>query len=268
MSQGWIKLHRSIMDNKIFKNANLYKLWTTLLFMASHKRTEFYFNGKVNVLEPGQILTGRKKLSEATGLKPTTIERSLRTLISGQQITQKTTNKNRVITIVNWDKYQNQNESGQQVDNKRTTNGHIQEGKECKEERHTAKEMCDVVKKPLITSKTEQPVVFERFWAAYPRKVGKQAAERAWARIEPSPEFADKLLTALELQKQQPGWLEDNGQFIPHASSWLNGGRWTDEVILPEPDGPAPERVVTPEYTKMVEQEREQSDRRREQRGH
>jgi hypothetical protein len=37
------------------------------------------------------------------------------------------------------------------------------------------------------------------------------------------------MLAALAWQVQQPDWLKDGGQFVPHPSTWLNQGRWQDE---------------------------------------
>lgn len=70
---------------------------------------------------------------------------------------------------------------------------------------------------------------FELFWAAYPKKVGKQAAKKAFDRVKAPVET---LLTALERQKRSDQWSRDAGQYIPNPSTWLNQGRWEDE--LPE----------------------------------
>ena len=71
---------------------------------------------------------------------------------------------------------------------------------------------------------------FGEFWKAYPRKVGKTYAEKAWNKIKPTAELHEKILQAVELQKKQPQWLKDDGQYIPHPSTWLNGGYWENET--------------------------------------
>ena len=68
---------------------------------------------------------------------------------------------------------------------------------------------------------------FNRFWTAYPRKVGKQAARRAFERVGLPVE---QLLTALEQQRKDPQWHRENGRFIPHPATWLTQGRWEDET--------------------------------------
>lgn len=72
--------------------------------------------------------------------------------------------------------------------------------------------------------------LFARFWKLYPRKVGKDKAEKAWAKLKLTQALFDQILKALAKHALTPGWTKDNGQFIPHASTWLNGKRWEDEV--------------------------------------
>jgi hypothetical protein len=71
---------------------------------------------------------------------------------------------------------------------------------------------------------------FTEFWKAYPRKIAKGDALKIWKRIKVNSELLGKMLVALESQKQSAQWLKDGGQYIPHPGTWLNQGRWDDEV--------------------------------------
>lgn len=71
---------------------------------------------------------------------------------------------------------------------------------------------------------------FDAFWAAYPNKKAKQTALRAWKKIKPNAALFEKIMKAVELQKHSEDWLKENGRFIPHPASWLNGGRWEDDI--------------------------------------
>jgi len=90
---------------------------------------------------------------------------------------------------------------------------------------------------PIVPRKkrgTEYADDFLAFWKAYPRKVGKDAAWRAWkARNGTRPEVAD-LVTAIRTQTQSDQWQKENGQFIPNPTTWINQGRWADEINTPE----------------------------------
>ena len=70
---------------------------------------------------------------------------------------------------------------------------------------------------------------FEEFWKAYPRKVGKGAAEKLWNRLKPDDALLAKMLQAIEEQKSSSQWQKDNMQFVPHPTTWLNQRRWEDE---------------------------------------
>lgn len=65
---------------------------------------------------------------------------------------------------------------------------------------------------------------FEQFWFAYPRKVGKKQAMKAYATAVKETK-AETILAAIE--KQKPTWKDP--QFIPHPATWLNRGSWDDE---------------------------------------
>lgn len=80
---------------------------------------------------------------------------------------------------------------------------------------------------------------FDQFWAAYPKKTGKEAARKAWSKTKGTA--LDAILTALEAQKRSDQWHRDNGRYIPNPATWLNQGRWQDELPGAEPnrtDGP------------------------------
>lgn len=73
---------------------------------------------------------------------------------------------------------------------------------------------------------------FDAFWTAYPRKEGKKRAQDAFAKVTVPLET---LLTAIEGQKKTPQWQKDDGQFIPHPATWLNGKRWEDQIATELP---------------------------------
>ena len=127
MNNGWIKLHRKLLDNPIANRPAWSWLWITLLLLANHDETHsFIWNGRRVFLNQGEFVTGRSALSEQTGIAGSTIEDILNYLESQQQIRQQKTTKYRLITIVKWKEYQ---KSDSKPDNKATTKRHIQEVK-------------------------------------------------------------------------------------------------------------------------------------------
>lgn len=67
---------------------------------------------------------------------------------------------------------------------------------------------------------------FELFWKAYPNKVGKAAARKAFDKVKIS---VDVLVAAIEKQKTWSRWTNEGGRFIPNPTTWLNQGQWENE---------------------------------------
>lgn len=72
--------------------------------------------------------------------------------------------------------------------------------------------------------------LFESFWATYPKKVGKDAAQKAFEKRRPTEDMATQMIEAIDRQKESPQWQKDGGQYIPNPATWLNQGRWMDEA--------------------------------------
>lgn len=81
----------------------------------------------------------------------------------------------------------------------------------------------------VVSSSPRGDALFDEFWKAYPNKVGKDAAHKAFDKRKVTRELLDLMLKAVEEQKRLPQWMAENGKFIPHPSTWLNEGRWMDE---------------------------------------
>ncbi len=69
---------------------------------------------------------------------------------------------------------------------------------------------------------------FNAFWTAYPRKVAKQNAMKAWQKLNPAQPLQAIILQAVESQKASGQWQREGGQFIPYPATWLNGQRFED----------------------------------------
>ena len=77
---------------------------------------------------------------------------------------------------------------------------------------------------------------FAAFWERYPKKQNKVLAKTAWEKIDPDDALLQRILSAIDRQKQWPSWQTEEGRYIPSPSSWLNQRRWEDErTQLPPP---------------------------------
>lgn len=71
---------------------------------------------------------------------------------------------------------------------------------------------------------------FDRFWSAYPKKVGKDAARKAFERRRTDDDLVDVMVDAVKAQKASQQWMKDGGQYIPNPATWLTQGRWQDDA--------------------------------------
>lgn len=105
--EGWIKLHRKTLDNPIItKDSDYLAVWIYLLLNATHQEYDTLFKGKRITLQKGQLITGTISISQKLKINKDKVQRILKSFENDKQITQQTSNKNRLISILNWDKYQ------------------------------------------------------------------------------------------------------------------------------------------------------------------
>jgi len=74
---------------------------------------------------------------------------------------------------------------------------------------------------------------FISFWNSYPKRIGKKATLKAWMKAKDKP-LIDYILSKINQQKESDQWKKDNGQYIPNPSTWINQGRWDDEISIPK----------------------------------
>ena len=86
----------------------------------------------------------------------------------------------------------------------------------------------------------EQAERFDRFYAAYPKKVDRATAERAWAKINPEPDDAatDRIIAAVEAAKKYDSRFRER-QFTPNPASWLNAKGYMNDYTGGEQRGNA-----------------------------
>jgi len=135
MDSGFIKLFRKFRDWEWYKDHNVKSLYLHLLLTANYTDKKW----KGIEIKRGQVLTSLKSLEYELGLKPQQIRTAENKLKRTSEITVKSTNKYRIITVLKYDEYQVNNKqdnkqatSKQQSNNKQvtTTNNEKKEKKE------------------------------------------------------------------------------------------------------------------------------------------
>lgn len=183
--EGYVKIHRQMLSNPIVcKDTDHIAVWIYLLLNATHAEQDVFFNGRRVRLRPGQLITGRKSISSELMITESKVQRILKRFEIEQQIEQQTCTKNRLISLLNWDKYQSSEQRNeQQVNNERTTSeqqvntNKNERMKECKKE--NKKLLCspeverEIVETNNVDTRDED---FAKIYAIYPKQRGKAKA--------------------------------------------------------------------------------------------
>ena len=159
IEQGWIKLHRKMLDNPVvWKDSDHLAVWIYLLLNATHKDMDVLFKNKRITLKPGQLITGRKSIANQLSISDSKVKRVLLAFESDQQIDRQRSNKNSLITILNWCEYQqNDQQNDQQVTSKRPASD---------QQVTTNKNIKNIKNNTLVD-------FFDQIWKLYPKKEGK-----------------------------------------------------------------------------------------------
>lgn len=116
MYRGFVKVWRKIEDEPWYKKPFTCLLAQHLLRKACHKDCDIVWNKEIVHVKRGQIITGRQKLIEETGLTDRSSRTALQNLKKSGFLSSKTSNRYSILTICNYDKYQfNSNNNVQQT---------------------------------------------------------------------------------------------------------------------------------------------------------
>lgn len=225
-NDGWVKLHRKIMDSGIWPDADLVKLFVLCLCEASHKERTVSIAGQKQpvAIQPGQFITGRESLHCAFYPRKRkrkkcakTVWRWLQVLENMQNLTIKSSKQYSIVTICNWETYQNAATEDVQEDVQRLSNA-------CPT---VVQRMSTYNKDKNVKNGKELEETFVQFWETYGYKVGKQEAQVAFAKINPSPELLTEIMAGVKRRRTlQSGWPNEKKL---HPATFLNKRRWTDE---------------------------------------
>lgn len=149
-----------MLDNPIImKDADHLAVWMYLLLNATHAEYPALFKGQKIMLQPGQLITGRKSISEKLSINESKVRRVLDCFENDQQIDRQRSNKNSLISLNNWDKYQcYDQQNGQQPTNNRpttdqqpTTNKNVKNDNNVKNERINYQQIADMFNETCVS---------------------------------------------------------------------------------------------------------------------
>lgn len=220
MSGGWIKLHRELLDKSIWQESTAEQkvILITLLNMANYVPNKWEFQGERYELQAGQFITSLPSIAEKSG-KGISIQ-NVRTALKRFEklgfLTDKSTNKNRLITLVNWGFYQGCEDdlTGNLTGNQQATNSYIR-NKEIKNNNSPAKaEPAAAPSEPIKATKAEQ-IPYKAIIDYLNEKTGKSFKHTATAN--------QKLIKA----RWNEGYRLDDFKHVidTKVSEWLNDSK-------------------------------------------
>ena len=118
MDRGWIKIYRSLLDWEWFDDAETVQLFIYLLVTANYEDKKW----RGMVVERGQTIIGVAALAKRLGSTERKIRTRLEYLTNSGTISRKSTNRFTIVTICNYDSYQDVEETQRQTDVRQMSN--------------------------------------------------------------------------------------------------------------------------------------------------
>lgn len=211
---GWILLHKKLLKWEWFQSADTLQLFLYCLLRANFEPVKWQGMD----IQRGQFITSLPTIERETGLTIQKIRTSINRLKSTGELTDKSTNKFRLITVCKYDSYQNINEVLKQTNQQaiqQSANRQVTADKEYKEIKEIYNERLNVE--------------FDVFWTAYDKKRGdKEKLKRKWKNL--SDKERDSIMNYIPKYKlSQP-----DKQFRKDPLTFLNQKAWNDEIIFNE----------------------------------
>lgn len=231
---GWIKIHRKFEKWEWRDKPEMVSLFLHMLTQANYEPSKWH---GITILR-GQCIYGRLKWAETLGISEQRLRTCLERLKSTSEVTIESTSQFSVITIVNYEEYQ-QDESEPTSE---STSDFQNEQPAINQRSTTPKELKNLRKKetPLVPKQEKfelkepsspKPDRFDEFYEIYPpsKSRSKEDARKAWTKATAtySPET---IIEAARIYSEQRAAEpeEDRVKFTPMASTWLNKKRFLD----------------------------------------
>ena len=165
MSQGWIKLHRALLEWEWYDDVNVSRLFIHCILKANHKDNKY----KGKLIERGSFVTGFENLSKETNLSVQKIRTAISKLKSTNDLTIKSTPQGTVIQVVSYNKFQvatNESTNDQQTDNKQITTNNNDKNKK-NENKEEVKEVLAYLNQKLNKKYRVAKGLLKRFTEGY-----------------------------------------------------------------------------------------------------
>jgi len=181
MAQGWVSIHREIWNSWVWKDKPFSKgqAWIDLILMANHEDKKVLVGNSLVLVKRGSRIMSQLKLAERWGWGAGRTRKFLRLLESDNMIAVNATKRYTLITIINYEKYQNQNglslTASMDKEKLRNTNGMKAE---CKRNESGIQTECQSTTNNNENKENKDIYSADAdfLWGLYPEKKGKKDA--------------------------------------------------------------------------------------------
>lgn len=226
MSNGWIALHRSLLDHWLWKDKPFSngQAWIDLILLANHKDVKEYANGSLKLFKKGTVNRSIESISHRWGWNRKKTRKFLNALEADGMVTVNVTTHGTTITLINYDIYQTVGKTngtaidqteGQQRENNvpQTTMNNNDNNDNNKKSRNFVPPSLEEVKTYCLERKNGiDPEHFITFYQSKGWMIGKnkmkdwKAAVRTWEQRDRKDRKVD----------------EDEEQRLQHGSHWTD----------------------------------------------
>lgn len=214
MAEGWISIHRKIRECDIWDYDEPFTrrdAWIDLLLLANHRDKDTIFDGKKITIQRGQYLTSVRKLSKEWHWGKDKTLKYLRLLEMCEMITRDTDSRRTLITIVNYDIYQDTN---------RVIADSIKDSKQTVSRQSSATNNND--NNVNNDNNNKYICAFDDLWKIYPRKVDKARAYKCYQARLKDGYSEDQLLTACKNYAKACEENKTEQKYIKHAATFFS----------------------------------------------
>jgi len=211
MNNGWIKLHRSILDWEWYDDTNTRMLFIHCLLKANCRDVKY----RGDIVKRGCFLTSVEILSSETSLTISQIRSSLNKLKMTNDIANETSSKGSIISITNYDLYQ----SNDKPVDKEIASDLTNESQTDDKPIATNKNIRSIKKE----KESVYPESFETFWSSYSRpknKGSKPEALKEWQKLSDQ----DKVSALQNISAYKES--QSNPEYMKHAERYLKSRAW------------------------------------------
>jgi hypothetical protein len=246
--EGYIKLHRSVLDWEWFDDGNTFRLFMYLLLKANHKERNY----RGTTIKAGETVTGLSVLSKETGLSIQQIRTSIKRLKSTNEITSVSTSQGTKIQVVNYAKYQQP--TSELTNSQQTTNKQLTTNKNEKNEKNDKNKKKNIKKIEIpVLSDSHKNELFKE-WLEYKKDLGKPI-KTSQGMKQLAKQFEDN--NSLLIRKNMDKSIANGWQGLFYDNNKSTGGNLAKDIVtsklkelLPEP--PKPENYDTPEGQEYI----------------